>query len=278
MQVVDMMRKTVITATPEMSLAQAQQRMQAHRVRHLPVLAQTRLIGMLTDRDLRDALPSAATTLSPDEIAQRLDTISVDTCMTKPVRTIGSTAGTAEAARQLMQSHFGCLPVVDQENLVGIVTELDMLRGFLAAAAPAGESLTVKGYMHTELRTVAPEDFIQTAHDRMQEARIRHLPVITPDQKLVGVITDRDVRTASASRLAQFATYEAPEQIQALRVQDIMTTHVLSVERDTPVSDAGQRLLEQRLGCLPVLRADHVVEGIITVTDLISAYVQLQHA
>jgi CBS domain-containing protein len=176
-----------------------------------------------------------------------------------------------------MQSHFGCLPVVDHDNLVGIVTELDMLRGFLAAAAPAGEYLTVKDYMRTELRTVTPEDFIRTAHDRMQEARIRHLPVIAPDQTLVGIITDRDVRQAGASRLAQFAAYEAPEQIQALRVQDIMTTQVLSVERGTPVADAGQRLLEQRLGCLPVVRADHVVEGIITVTDLISAYVQLQH-
>jgi CBS-domain-containing membrane protein len=54
-----------------------------------------------------------------------------------------------------------------------------------------------------------------------------------------------------------------------------MTTRVLTVRRDTPVADAGQRLLEQWLDCLPVLRADNVVEGIITVADLISADVHL---
>ena len=277
MQVVDMMRKTVITATADMSLAQAQHQMQEHRVRHLPVVAQTHLIGLLTDRDLRDALPSAVTTLGPAEIAQHLDTIAVETCMTTSVKTISSTADAVDAARQLLQTHYGCLPVVDHEKLVGIITELDMLRGFLAAAVPAGDSLTVKDYMHTELLTVTPEDFVHTARDRMQEARIRHLPVVTQEQKLVGIVTDRDVRQASASRLAQFDVYEAPEQLQALQVQRIMTTQVLTVQQGTPVADAGQRLLEQRLGCLPVIRAGNVVEGIITVTDLISAYVQLDH-
>lgn len=278
MQVVDMMRKTVITATADMSLAQAQQRMQEHRVRHLPVVAQTHLIGLLTDRDLRDALPSAVTSLGQDEIAQHLKTIAVETCMTTPVQTISSTADAVEAARQLLQTHYGCLPVVDQKHLVGIVTELDMLRGFLAAAVPAGDYLTVKDYMHTDLRTVTPEDFIHTARERMQEARIRHLPVVTPEQKLAGIISDRDVRQASASHLPQLAAYESPEQLQSLQVQHIMATQVLTVRRDTPVADAGQRLLEQRFGCLPVTRANNVVEGIITVTDLISAYVQLYQA
>ncbi len=143
MQVADMMRKTVLTATADMSLAQAQHRMQEHRIRHLPVVAHTRLIGLLTDRDLRDALPSAVTTLSQDDIAQLLDTIAVETCMTTPVKTISSTADAVDAARQLLQTHYGCLPVVDHEKLVGIVTELDMLRGFLAAAVPAGDSLTL---------------------------------------------------------------------------------------------------------------------------------------
>jgi len=55
MQVADMMRKIVITTTADRSLAQAQQRLQEHRVRHLPVVAQTHLIGLLTDRDVRQA-------------------------------------------------------------------------------------------------------------------------------------------------------------------------------------------------------------------------------
>jgi len=58
MQVADMMRQIVITTTADRSLAQAQQRLQEHRVRHLPVVAQTHLIGLLTDRDVRQASAS----------------------------------------------------------------------------------------------------------------------------------------------------------------------------------------------------------------------------
>ncbi len=275
MKVVDMMRKTVITATAEMSLTQAQHRMREHRVRHLPIMAESRLIGMLTDRDLRNALPSAVSTLKPDELLQHLDTIAVEACMTKPVRTISSTADVTQVAHHLLQHHYGCLPVVDHETLVGIITELDLLRGFLAAAVPAGESLTVKDYMRTDLRTVIPEDVINIAHDRMQEARIRHLPVVTHDQKLVGMITDRDVRQAGASCLPQLARYETAKQIQALQVQDIMTPKARAVRQDMPIADVGQHLLDQRLGGVPVIRPDNVVEGMITVTDLILAFVQL---
>jgi CBS domain-containing protein len=241
------------------------------------VVEQTRLIGLLTDRDLREALPSPLTLLGQSDIAQHLDTIAIETCMTTAVRTIGSTADAVDAAHQLLENHYGCLPVVDQDHLVGIVTELDMLRGFLAAAAPAGESLIVKDYMHTGILTVTPDDFVNTAYDRMQAARIRHLPVVTQEQKLAGIVTDRDVRQARASCLPQLAVYEVPEQLQAMQVRHIMTPQVLTVQRNTPVADAGQRLLEQRLGCLPVIRADNVVEGIITVTDLILAYVRLYH-
>jgi acetoin utilization protein AcuB len=278
MHISDMMRKTVITAPANLSLAQAQRRMQEYRVRHLPVMAGSRLVGLLTDRDLRDALPSAVTTLSLDEVAQHLETITIDTCMTTPIQTIASSAEATEAAQHLLDHHYGCLPVVDDGALVGIVSELDLLRGFLAAAVPAGELLTVKDYMHTELITVTPEDVLDTAYDRMQAARIRHLPVVTPEHTLAGIVTDRDVRQARASRLPQLAIYDAPDRLRVLPVQTIMTPKVLTVRQDTQVADAGQRLLDQRLGGLPVIRDDHVVEGIITVTDLISAYVQLYSA
>ena len=114
MHISDMMHQFVITAPADLSLAQAQVRMQEHRVRHLPVMAGSQLIGLLTDRDLRDALPSALTTLSPDEIAQHLGTLTIGTCMTTPVQTISSTADATEAARHLLDHHYGCLPVVDE--------------------------------------------------------------------------------------------------------------------------------------------------------------------
>jgi acetoin utilization protein AcuB len=86
---------------------------------------------MVTDRDVRDAAPSPATTLSRGEIAYRLDTTPVKSCMTQAVVSIHPDTEMVQAARVLLEKKFGCLPVVDKGVLVGIVTEIDCLRAFL---------------------------------------------------------------------------------------------------------------------------------------------------
>jgi CBS domain-containing protein len=68
MYIRDLMTHSVITAPPTMSLALAQRLMHDHRIRHLPVAQGSQLVGLVTDRDLRQALPSSITTLTPDEI------------------------------------------------------------------------------------------------------------------------------------------------------------------------------------------------------------------
>jgi acetoin utilization protein AcuB len=131
MQVRAMMQQHVIAATPEMSLAHVQRLMRDHGIRHLPVVSAKNLVGMVTDRDVRDAAPSPATTLSRGEIAYRLDTTPVKSCMTQAVVSIHPDTEMVQAARVLLEKKFGCLPVVDKGVLVGIVTEIDCLRAFL---------------------------------------------------------------------------------------------------------------------------------------------------
>jgi acetoin utilization protein AcuB len=86
---------------------------------------------MVTDRDIRDAMPSPATTLSRGEIAYQMDTTKVETCMTKKVVTVNGDMDTEEAARLLLEGKFGCLPVVDGSTLMGVMTDIDFLRAFL---------------------------------------------------------------------------------------------------------------------------------------------------
>jgi acetoin utilization protein AcuB len=128
-----MMQTEVVTVTPDTSLAAARQLMHAQRIRHLPVVSGTRLVGIVTDRDIRAAVPSPATTLSRGEMAYQLDTTPVNTCMTREVISIGPDTDMVHAARLLLERRFGCLPVVEARTLIGVVTELDCLRAFLAA-------------------------------------------------------------------------------------------------------------------------------------------------
>ena len=78
-----MMQKQVITATPDMTLADVQRLMREHHIRHVPVVSGKRLVGIITDRDLREASPSPATTLTRGEIAYQLATTPIEQCMTK---------------------------------------------------------------------------------------------------------------------------------------------------------------------------------------------------
>jgi CBS domain-containing protein len=128
------MHTPLITVTPEMSLAEAHNLMRVHHIRHLPVVrgpGYQRLVGLLTDRDLREATPSPATTLTRGRIAAQLATTAVQTCMTTPVLWIGPEAELAQAARLLVERRIGCLPVVDHGTLVGVVTARDCVQALL---------------------------------------------------------------------------------------------------------------------------------------------------
>ncbi len=137
MRVGTMMQTQLITATPEMSLAEGQRLMRDNNIRHVPVVSGKRLVGMLTDRDVREASPSPATTLTRGEIAYRMETTPIQTCMTKDVVWIGPDIEMVDAARLLLQRKIGCLPVVDKNTLVGVVTDMDCLRAFLETASSA---------------------------------------------------------------------------------------------------------------------------------------------
>jgi len=126
-----MMQTQLVTATLETSLAEVQGLMRDNNIRHVPVVSGKHLVGIITDRDMREASPSPATTLARGEIAYRMATTPVKTCMTKDVIWIGPDIDMVQATRLLLQHKIGCLPVVDNGTLVGMVTEIDCLRAFL---------------------------------------------------------------------------------------------------------------------------------------------------
>jgi CBS domain-containing protein len=275
MNVREMMQRDVITATPEMSLSQVRQLMHDKQIRHVPVVAAARVVGIITDRDVLEAMPSPATTLSQGEIRYQLDTISIASCMTREVVMLTPDDEMVEAARLLTARRFGCVPVVDAAQLVGIVTEIDCLRVLLQLRG-AWQEVQVKEIMEAPMITVMPEDVVRTAHQRMQGGRVRHLPVLDDTERLVGVITDRDIRRAGASDAPHLSTHELSYLLEKVTVREIMTTQVYTVAGTTTIPEAGERLLAHKFGCLPVTRHDGTLEGMLTVTDLLRCYIE-QH-
>ncbi|NBC01366.1 MAG: CBS domain-containing protein [Bacteroidetes bacterium] len=116
----DLMQAPVHTVTADQSLAAVYAFMQEQRVRHLPVLQDDRLVGVITDRDLR----LATSHLRSDPFDPSAATADV---MSQPPQTAGPLDPIEEAARLMRQHAIGCLPVMDGEALVGIVTGTDLL-------------------------------------------------------------------------------------------------------------------------------------------------------
>ena len=136
--------------------------------------------------------------------------------------------------------------------------------------------MLVKDYMRTDLQTIMPNDLVIIAYEHMHASHIRHLPVISGGLQLVGVVTDRDIRQAGASTEPHLAIHEWVHLLERMTVNAIMTTPVRTVRSDMAVAVAGQLFLDHKFGCLPVVRDDDLLEGVITVTDLLRAYVD-QH-
>lgn len=135
----ELMTGAVITAPPSMPILEARNLMVKERIRHLPVKAPDgKLLGMITDRDIRLNLPSQATSLSVWEINHLLSKLTVGEVMTQAVLTVGPDHPAREAARLMVEHQFGALPVVDGGHLIGIVTETDLLRAFIRRDAPVG--------------------------------------------------------------------------------------------------------------------------------------------
>ena len=128
------MTRTPITTPPEISVLDAREMMAKARIRHLLVTEPSaELVGMITDREVRLALPSPATTLSVWEMNYLLFELSVGEIMTKTLITVGPRRDAREAARLMVEHKIGALPVVEDGRLVGILTETDLLRAFASS-------------------------------------------------------------------------------------------------------------------------------------------------
>ena len=130
LRVGDMMSVSPVTITPSTSVHEAQALMQQRKIRHLPVLKDGYLVGMISDRDIRLALPSPATSLTVWEIRYLLDKLTVSEVMTYGVMTTAPDCPVTEAVGRMLGHKVGALPVVEDDQVVGILTRTDILRAF----------------------------------------------------------------------------------------------------------------------------------------------------
>jgi acetoin utilization protein AcuB len=131
MKIKDLMTQHVIAVDPSLAIPEAQKRMKEGGFRRLPVLENGELVGIVTDRDIREAMPSDATSLSIWEINYLIPKILVKEVMTKNPITVSQDSSVERAARLMLEHKIGGLPVMSGGSLVGMISVTDVLWAFL---------------------------------------------------------------------------------------------------------------------------------------------------
>lgn len=125
--------------------------------------------------------------------------------------------------------------------------------------------------MTRKVITVDQEASIFDAQELMAKNTIRHLPIVDQEQRLIGIVTDRDIRSALPYRFYDMSPGEK-EKIAAIKVKDIMTKDPLSISPAYTIQDALLLIQDSKVGALPVVDDNKRLKGIISVRDLLRAF------
>ncbi|MBI4865993.1 MAG: CBS domain-containing protein [Candidatus Wallbacteria bacterium] len=157
MLVRDLMSKTVIALSESDPLPRAIALMRENRIRRLPVVRDGKLAGIVTDRDLREYMPSKATDLEAHELRYLIEKTPVSAVMKRQVLTVPSDTTIEQAAAIMRKEKIGGFPVVDDGQMVGIITESDIFEAMvelLGAHDPGARFTLDLGVSATALRDV----------------------------------------------------------------------------------------------------------------------------
>ncbi|EHJ46794.1 CBS domain containing protein [Solidesulfovibrio carbinoliphilus subsp. oakridgensis] len=137
--------------------------------------------------------------------------------------------------------------------------------------------LTTRDLMTEDLIALRDTDSLLAAKRAMEEARIRHLPVIDAAGAFVGLLTHRDILAASVSRLAEIDVATQEDIYSGIPIAEVMKSDVALASPGLPLRQAAEILLTQKYGCLPVVESGKLV-GILTASDFIRLSLDLMDA
>jgi CBS domain-containing protein len=240
------------------TLGNAQQVMSQNHIRHLPVISEGKLVGMVSERDLLQARAHT----DGDE---RWWKIPVHFAM-QPAETAEASETLETVARRMGATKIGAFAVTEQGKLVGVVSVIDVLLAHsasqkIAAARTAAEAMTANP------PTVRPEATLVEAVRVMCDQHIHELPVVDDGGQVVGMVTEADVRRA----VGDPASYVGARSPACIDVQDIMDTGVTSIRDDRPVAEIAHYFADARIDALPVVDASGALVGVMSYLDTLNA-------
>ena len=155
MAVKDFMTKKVIYVSPTTKVAKAADIMKEQGIHRLPVIENEKLVGLVTAGTIEKASPSVVTSLSVYEMNYLLNKTTVGEVMIREVLTISKYASLEDAVYRMRQNNIGVLPVVDQDQISGVITDKDVFGAFLKIAGYGEAGVRVRLLMPDVMGSLA---------------------------------------------------------------------------------------------------------------------------
>lgn len=262
MRVRDIMRPKPLTIASTDTLGHAQRTMTRAHIRHLPVMADGRVVGIVTERDL---LAARARTDGEEQWWM----IPASREMHTPVQTAGPDDSVSEVAGRMALAKIGALPVVERGALLGIITVSDVLNGELQQAMQPRltSDAIVADAMTSYPCTVAPDARLVEAVTKMVDHHVRNLPVVDGAGALVGILSEQDVRTAIGDPMLYLES--GPRSAVQLRVRDALSGSPVSVPFDRPLVQVARTFTDTKVGALTVTDHFGALIGILSYVDVL---------
>jgi len=134
--------------------------------------------------------------------------------------------------------------------------------------------MNVVDIMTADPITTSPQATLRQAIQLMEDNHFMHLPVLSRQKHLVGIVSDRDCRRAINSPYILRERWQDEDLIDKLDVRSVMSAAPIIVEPYAPATEASRLMLTHNIGCLPVMRAETLV-GIVTRSDILAAFMRI---
>ncbi len=138
--------------------------------------------------------------------------------------------------------------------------------------------MLVQEWMTKNVVTITPDTSIMKASRLMKEKKVGRLPVVDEEGRIVGILTDRDIRSASPSKATTLEMHELYYLLSELKTRDVMTKSPVCARENDSVEALARMMMEKRIGGVPIVDAQNHVRGIITDSDIFKVLVEITGA
>jgi len=254
------MAEKVYYLNPNDNLATARNLFLSKKISHTLVLDdEEELIGILTERDL-------AVYMLKERDERAFNEVPISEVMTENPITIEYYKDEKEAIKKMIENKISCLPVMDKNKVVGIITKTDLLK---YAFDTLPDDKLVENYMSKNVVTIKPYNSILQAVKNMKENKIKKL-VVVEGKTPIGIISERDVSLFEYARaMKKLEVGERKIKLLPGLVIDAMREHLVTCKKNDKLKDVAKKMIKNKVGSCVVVDEDNHLEGIITNTDVL---------